>query len=176
VTNYAIGNFELNHIDEGGYDPKTIMPIPRPIRELVFKSSIIAAENEIGIRFGVHVNQNYRELMEIKKELIPFELLDNPMVHEADWLFSSDMTAYEIEHGIGDPGEPLTSRMSRVNKFVMGMLQYPRLKKIYLYLIADDEEKEAALQIQASEFYSTILGLFNKHGGRPPSVKLAITK
>jgi hypothetical protein len=177
MSNKAWGIIELtqamdpptNDLDEP-FNSKTAI-------DLAFSVTSIATKNRIGIKFGGNVTREYLKLIERKPELLPFELLDDPIMNVAHGLFSCDDHAFYDDHEPGGRGESIESRMNRIQRFLEEtILASNDIKRIILNLDAMSEGNEPSREIKANDFKNLMLSLYKKYNGCAPSVSFSILK
>jgi hypothetical protein len=142
-------------------------------KELSFQVMKIASENRVGIKLGWNVSPNSRKEFEGRIEIIPFELVDNPLSDVAQILFSGDGVRQLEKHQRVDLGEPLESRMKRVQKLILELFDTKLIKKIVMYVNSGFGEEQLK-EMKASKFVDTILELYTRGKTWEPSVKLII--
>jgi hypothetical protein len=140
---------------------------------LSFQVNTMATKNKIGIKFGWNVPPDFRKDYKGQSNVIPFELVDNPMTNVAEILFGGDgVTVKEMGKRV-DTGESLELRILRVQKFLEEILQNNIVREITLH-IAEELDEEETLEIKPGDFKEKLIGMYSHDKTWTPSVKIII--
>ncbi len=146
-----------------------------PLKEEIdfcFLTTKKAIKNKLGIKFGGNVSEQFASKTENKKMQIPFELVDNFMVSNANCLFVGEGIKVSIDGIRIDNGESLKSRMSRVQNFFVELLQADKVSDVILYVNTKYEDKSEPINVEIDHFCDKILELYNQNNNLTPAVKM----
>jgi hypothetical protein len=138
-----------------------------------FRSVELATNNLIGIKLGWNVSIDFRREFGGATNIVPFELIDNPLTNVAEELFVGDgISIFENEKRV-DSGESLHLRMARVQNFLNGVT-IREIKSITLHIDSGFEE-EILIKKGISEFKDEIVRMFESNKNLTPTVKFLLS-
>jgi hypothetical protein len=140
-----------------------------------FQVNKIALENKIGIKLGWNVTPDFMEEYKYQKNVLPFELADNPMTNVVEILFSGDGVILKEMGKRVDQGESLDSRIERVSNLIIGIFQLNIIINMILN-INSGFGKAQVIETKPIEFKNTLLNMYTHGRTWEPTVKFILSK
>lgn len=144
--------------------------------ELSFLIVESAAKNKMGVKVGGNVEQKNAERFKNLFDKLPFELTDDPIDINAECLFAGDGIQIRVSGTRVDSGEPLISRMSRVQNFLKELAENNTVDQIILDINIEDGDEFETVEVNVDEFSETMIALYEKEGNWTPTIRLVIIK
>lgn len=144
--------------------------------KMSFLMTSIATQNRIGIKLGGNVSLVFEErLKDLNKLTITFELTDDPLDINAEVLFSGEGVANYVQGSRIDLGETLSSRMTRVQKFLYELLKSKNVSNIILDINIEEGDEFETINISVDNFCTKMLELYKQEENWTPSVRIILS-
>jgi hypothetical protein len=143
--------------------------------KLSFEITKIASENLIGIKLGWNVWPDFRKEYENIPNVMPFELVDNPMTNIAEVIFIGDGIQLYVKGKRTDIGEDLDSRMSKLSNFLICVSNFNNVNEIILHVNSGFGE-EVLVKAKINDFKNEILKMYEISENETPTVKFVLNK
>ncbi len=140
-----------------------------------FEVVAAASNNKIGIKLGHNIPPEFQEEIKNRPDILPFELVDNPMTNVAEVLLIGDgIHVSEIGTRM-DSGEELDSRINRIQQFLDRILEFDTVRRIILHTDSGFNE-EQTIYIRISDFKKIVIDLYKQAENWTPTKKFVISR
>jgi len=145
------------------------------IEGLSYELISLAIKYQFGLNLAGNATFQFNDKgYKINRNHLLYDIVDDPISNTSTVLFSGD--EYKIFSGRLriDKGESLHSRMNRIEKFCINVLQLECIDKIILDINTEHEEEFPTVYLKADEFEETLIKIYKENDNWEPITRLII--